>query len=61
MADFRFSGQRLDNELVASVSRLLDAAEVPNLLWGNYLLTIYGVPTVVNVNASLQITVVEAY
>jgi hypothetical protein len=45
---FSFSGQQLDNDLVVSISCLLDAANVPNLLWGNYLLTVYGVPTVVD-------------
>lgn len=48
MPEFHFSGQKLDNELVASISRLLDAAGVPNLLWGNYMLTLYGVPTIVD-------------
>lgn len=50
MAGFRFVGQELDNNLVESTSALLDATGVPNLLWGNYLLTIYGVPTIVDVN-----------
>lgn len=50
MPGFHFSGQKLDNELVASISRLLDAAGVPNLLWGNYMLTLYGVPTIVDVS-----------
>ena len=49
MSDFHFTDQELDNNLVESISSLLDAAGVPNLLWGNYLLTIYGVPTIVNV------------
>lgn len=50
MADFHFHGQRLDNSLVTSISHLLDSVGVPNLLWGNYLLTIYGIPTFVDVN-----------
>lgn len=49
MTDFHFNGQRLDNDLVMSISCVLDAAGVPNLLWGNYLLTVYGVPTIVDV------------
>lgn len=53
MADFHFHGQRLDNSLVASTSQLLDAAGVPSLLWGNYLLTVYGVPTFVDVDLLL--------
>ncbi|CAP91518.1 Pc13g04490 [Penicillium rubens Wisconsin 54-1255] len=58
MTGFHFSGQQLDNDLVTSISCLLDAADIPNLLWGNYLLTIYGVPTVVDVSISLQRSVV---
>jgi hypothetical protein len=52
MSGFYFTGQQLDNNLVASISSLLDLADVPNLLWGNYLLTIYGVPTIVDVTIS---------
>ncbi|KAE8389680.1 hypothetical protein BDV23DRAFT_93825 [Aspergillus alliaceus] len=48
MTKFQFVGQQLDNDLVISISCLLDAANVPNLLWGNYLLTIYGIPTIVD-------------
>lgn len=48
--DFQFNGQGLTNELVTSVSSLLDTVEIPHLLWGNYLLTIYGVPTIVDVS-----------
>jgi hypothetical protein len=50
MTTFHFSGQQLDSDLVTSVSSLLDYINVPNLLWGNYLLTVYGVPTVVDVS-----------
>ncbi|PKY03786.1 hypothetical protein P168DRAFT_297665 [Aspergillus campestris IBT 28561] len=46
--DFTFHGQSLDNSLVASISSLLDSIHVPNLLWGNYLLTIYGISTIVD-------------
>lgn len=49
MTDFHFSGQPLDNDLIASVSHVLHTGGVPNLLWGNYLLTVYGVPTIVDV------------
>ncbi|KAL2698263.1 hypothetical protein AAEP93_010973 [Penicillium crustosum] len=48
MADFHFTQQKLDNDLVWSISTLLDSIGVPNLLWGNYLLTVYGVPTIVD-------------
>ncbi|PYI31704.1 hypothetical protein BP00DRAFT_343229 [Aspergillus indologenus CBS 114.80] len=48
MSAFSFAGQKLDNNLVGSIASLLNAAGVPNLLWGNYLLTVYGVPTIVD-------------
>ncbi|PYI06178.1 hypothetical protein BO78DRAFT_461352 [Aspergillus sclerotiicarbonarius CBS 121057] len=48
MTTFHFNGQPLDNDLVTSISSLLDAINIPNLLWGNYLLTVYGVPTIVD-------------
>ncbi|KAJ5584755.1 uncharacterized protein N7459_004555 [Penicillium hispanicum] len=38
----------LDNRLVAMISSVLTSAGIPNVLWGNYLLTIYGVPTIVD-------------
>ncbi|RDW81519.1 uncharacterized protein DSM5745_05076 [Aspergillus mulundensis] len=47
MADFQFSDQKLSDKLVESISNLLDAAGIPHLLWGNFLLAIYGVPTIV--------------
>lgn len=50
MATYVFSDQPLNNSLVGSISSLLSAAGVPNLLWGNYLLTVYGVPTIVDVS-----------
>lgn len=40
-SNFRFGGQQLDNGLVGSVSCLRDAAKIPNLPQGKYLLTIY--------------------
>ncbi|PYH67145.1 uncharacterized protein BO88DRAFT_466550 [Aspergillus vadensis CBS 113365] len=48
MTTFHFSGQQLDSDLVTSISSLLDDVNVSNLLWGNYLLTVYGDPTVVD-------------
>ncbi|KAL4868998.1 hypothetical protein BDV12DRAFT_185556 [Aspergillus spectabilis] len=48
MITFHLSGVKLDNDLVTSISSLLDAVKVPNLLWGNYLSTVYGVPTIVD-------------
>jgi hypothetical protein len=39
----------LDAKLVATISGIFTSAGVPNTLWGNYLLTVYGVPTIVDV------------
>lgn len=50
MPGFKFDGQKLDDELVAAVAGALDEAHVPNLLWGNYLLTVFGVPSIVDVS-----------
>jgi len=44
----------LDDRLVASAAAKLDAAKIPSVLWGNYMLTIFGIPTVVNVRTSRQ-------
>ena len=44
----------LDNRLVASAAAVLDAAQVPFVLWGNYMLTVFGIPSVVNVRTSRQ-------
>lgn len=49
MSDSRIEAQSLDDELVATISRTLISAGVPNIMWGNYLLTVYGVPTIVDV------------
>ncbi|KAF2760782.1 hypothetical protein EJ05DRAFT_530615 [Pseudovirgaria hyperparasitica] len=38
----------LDNRLVASAAARLDAAKIPHVLWGNYMLTIFGIPTIVD-------------
>lgn len=53
MTDFHFTQQKLDNDLVSSISTLLNSIGVPNLLWGNYLLTVYGVHTIVDVSIIL--------
>jgi hypothetical protein len=39
----------LGEPVIASVSGLLASGDVPNVLWGNYLLTVYGVPSLTNV------------
>jgi hypothetical protein len=48
MAEFHFTEQKLSNDLVSSISSLLDLIGVPTLLWSNYSLTVYGVPTIVD-------------
>ncbi|KAL5041834.1 hypothetical protein BDW71DRAFT_201043 [Aspergillus fruticulosus] len=55
MSSFISSDRNLDINLVGSISSLLNAAGVPNLLWGNYLLTVYGVPTIVDVSVSFVV------
>ena len=42
--------KRLDNAFVAYIAALLDQAGVWNVLWGNYLLSVFGVPTYVEVS-----------
>lgn len=39
----------LGETLVAALSQVLDSGGVPNVLWGNYLLTVYGIPSLTNV------------
>jgi hypothetical protein len=41
----------IDENLVASISQLLTGNGIPCILWGNYLLTVYGVPSIVNVSS----------
>ncbi|KAM3458965.1 hypothetical protein MY3296_000112 [Beauveria thailandica] len=38
----------LDGKPVAKICQILNSAGVPNVVWGNYLLTIYGVPTIID-------------
>lgn len=49
MPDLNIQAQTLDRKLVATISSILTSAGVSNILWGNYLLTVYGVPTIVDV------------
>lgn len=44
----------LDGKLVTRLCQILNSAGVPNLLWGNYLLTIYGIPTIIDVSTFLS-------
>lgn len=43
--------QSLGNNLVAGIARILDEAGIPSVLWGNYLLSVFGVPTIVDVGS----------
>ena len=45
----------LDNNLVTNSSGILNSACILNLLWSNYLLTIYGVPTFVDVSIPIPL------
>ncbi|KAM3464417.1 hypothetical protein MY5147_002322 [Beauveria neobassiana] len=38
----------LDSKPVVRICQILNSAGVPNVLWGNYLLRIYGVPTIID-------------
>ncbi|KAH6625545.1 hypothetical protein C7974DRAFT_425187 [Boeremia exigua] len=38
----------LNDKLVASAAAKLDAAKISSLLWGNYMLTIFGVPNIID-------------
>ena len=40
--------QVLDNQLVSSAAAILDGSKITTILCGNYLLTVFGVPTIVN-------------
>ncbi|KAM0743868.1 hypothetical protein ACQRIT_001182 [Beauveria bassiana] len=37
-----------DGKPVVRICQILNSAGVPNVLWGNYLLRIYGVPTIID-------------
>lgn len=53
MADIPVEAESLDGKFVARISQILNDAGVPNLLWGNYLLTVYGIPTIIDVRVFL--------
>lgn len=44
----------INEELVGSLSRILTENGIPCVLWGNYLLTVYGVPSMVDVSFRLS-------
>lgn len=53
MEDESLNTATLSQDLVASISRILIQSKTPCILWGNYLLTIYGVPSIVEVSELL--------
>ncbi|WEW61747.1 hypothetical protein PRK78_007241 [Emydomyces testavorans] len=48
MASIDLSKSFFDKDLVETISHRLRAGGVPNVLWGNYLLTVYGVPEIIS-------------
>ena len=40
----------ITEDFVASLAQLLNAAQVPCVLWGHVLLRVHGVPTIVGVS-----------
>jgi len=54
MAPFQFTGQPQDHDLVANVARIFDDTGIPYVLWGNWLLVVYGVPTIVDVSIKFR-------
>ncbi|KAF7137075.1 hypothetical protein CNMCM5793_006963 [Aspergillus hiratsukae] len=53
MSDFKFDGQNLDVDLIASdvdliasIAKLLDTNGIPNVMWGPFVLACYGAPLV---------------
>jgi len=50
LSSFALDTAIIDEELVGSISRILTENAIPCVLWGNYLLTVYGVPSIVDVS-----------
>lgn len=51
MSAFKFTGQKLDVDLIASIVKLLDANSIPNVMWGPYVFRRYGVPLILQVSS----------
>ncbi|EAW13648.1 uncharacterized protein ACLA_043680 [Aspergillus clavatus NRRL 1] len=45
MTSFKLNGLTPGRELVSSISKLLDGYNIPSVLWGDCLLSVYGVPS----------------
>lgn len=52
MGNYNLNTAVIDENLVAAISHILLGNNIPCALWGNYLLTIYGVPSIVDVSFS---------
>jgi hypothetical protein len=51
MSDFKFNGQKANVDLFASIAKLLDANDIPNVMWGPYVLARFGAPLVLQVSS----------
>jgi hypothetical protein len=51
MSDFKFDGQKLDVDLIASIAKLLDSNGIPNVMWGPYVLARFGAPLILQVSS----------
>ncbi|KFZ06729.1 hypothetical protein V501_07116 [Pseudogymnoascus sp. VKM F-4519 (FW-2642)] len=61
MQDETLDTETLSQALVSSISRILIQSKIPCILWGDYLLTIYGVPSIVeSINFSVPDDLVAA-
>lgn len=50
-----YNGEPLGQYVLSLIARILDHAGVPNVLWGDYLLCIYGVPLAIVVSTAPNI------
>ncbi|KAI9733670.1 MAG: hypothetical protein M1834_003272 [Cirrosporium novae-zelandiae] len=48
MIEFSLDTTVINETLVGNIARVLGSKKIPCVLWGNYLLTIYGVPSIVD-------------
>jgi hypothetical protein len=44
----------ISENLVASIAQALNAAKIPCVLWGHYLLNVHGVPSIIGVSTPTQ-------
>jgi hypothetical protein len=48
-SSFKFHGQPISRQLIATIAGLLDARSIPGVLWGNNALIVHGVPSLAEV------------